>query len=118
MVAQQLSSRSLNAFCVGASAKEVGSLFYSPTTLTVEKLSVWILNNVEEHVSPTCVQSRLENVSRWRFDNEGWHPVPRPNDPDGEGGLSSAQTGTLMVQFRVMSSKVETGWSSDEFLEN
>ncbi len=35
MVAQQLSSRSLNVFSDGASATEGGSLFHGPTTRTV-----------------------------------------------------------------------------------
>ncbi len=46
-----------------------------------------ILSDVGEHLIPTCVQSRLEDISRWRFDNIGWHFVPGPKDPNGEDGL-------------------------------
>ncbi len=81
------------------------------------KLGGGILNNVGEHLIPTCVQSRLEDISRWRFDNIGRHLVPGPNDPNGEGDLPSVQPETHMMQFQVMSSKAGTGWPSEEFLK-
>ncbi len=49
------------------------------------KLGGEILNNVGEHLIQTFVQSRLEGINRWRFDNIG------PNDPNGEGGLPAVQ---------------------------
>ncbi len=81
------------------------------------KLGGRILNDVGEHLISTCVQSRLEDISRWRFDNKGWHLVPGPNDPNGEGGLPSVQLETPMMQFQVMTSKAATGWPSEEFLQ-
>ncbi len=53
------------------------------------KLGGGILIDVGEHLIPTCVQSRLEDISRWGFDNIGWHFVPGPNDPNGEPTSSS-----------------------------
>ncbi len=76
-----------------------------------------ILNDVGEHLIPTCVQSRLEDINRWRFDNIGWHLAPGPNDPNGEGGFPSVQPETPMMQFQVMSSKAGTGWPSEVFLK-
>ncbi len=76
-----------------------------------------ILNDVGEHLIRTCVQSRLEDISRWRCDNIGWHLVSGPNDPNGEGGLPSVQPETPTIQFQVMSSKAGTGWPSEEFLK-
>ncbi len=81
------------------------------------KLGGGILKNVGEHLIPKCVQSRLEEISRWRFDNIGWHLVPGPNDPNGEGGLPSVQPETPVAQFHVMSSKAGTGWPNEEYLE-
>ncbi len=63
----------------------------------VAKLGGGILNDVGEHLIPTCVQSRLEDISRLRFDNIGWHLVPGPNDPNGEGRLFSVQLFVVMI---------------------
>ncbi len=76
-----------------------------------------IPNNVGEHLIPRRVQSRLEDISRWGFDNIDWHLVPGPNDPNVEGGVPSVQPETPMAQFHVMSSKAGTGWPSEEFLK-
>ncbi len=76
-----------------------------------------ILNDVGEHLIPTCVRSRFEDISRWQFDNVGWHLVPGPNGPTGEGGLPSVQSETPMMQFQVMPWKAGTGWPSEEFLK-
>ncbi len=76
-----------------------------------------LLTDVKEHLIPTCVQYRLEDISRWRLDNIGWHLVPGPNDPNGEGGLPSVQPEPPLLQFLVMSSKAGTGWPSEEFLK-
>ncbi len=76
-----------------------------------------ILNDVGEQLIPACVQSRFEDIGRWRFDNIGWYLVPGPNDPNGEGGLPLAQLETPMIQFQVMTSKAGTGWPSEEFLK-
>ncbi len=73
-------------------------------------------NNVGEHLIPTGLQYRLDDISRWRFDNISWHLAPGPNDPNGEGGLPSVQPETPMMQFQVMSSKAGTGWLSEKFL--
>ncbi len=81
------------------------------------KLGGGILNNGGEHLISTCVQSRLEDIGRWRFDNIGWHLVPGPNDPNGEGGLPAVQPETPMMQFQVISAEAGTGWPSGEFLE-
>ncbi len=81
------------------------------------KLLGGILNDVGEHLIPTCIQSRLEKVSKWRFDNIGWHLVPGPDDPNGEGSLPSVQPETPMMQFQVVSTKAGTGWLSEEFLQ-
>ncbi len=83
----------------------------------MEKLGGGILNDVREHLIPTYVQSRLEEISRWRFDNIGWHLVPGPKDPNGEGGLLSVQPETPMMQFQVIYSKAGTGWPNEEFLK-
>ncbi len=81
------------------------------------KLFGGILSDVGEHLMPTCVQSRLEDISRWGIDNIGWHLVPGPNDPNGEGGFPSVQPKTPMMQFQVKSSKAGTVWPSEEFLK-
>ncbi len=81
------------------------------------KLVGGILNDVGEHLISTCVQSRLEDISRWRFDNIGWHLVLGHNDPNKEVGHPSVQPETPMKQFQVMSSKAGTGWPSKEFLK-
>ncbi len=81
------------------------------------KLGGGVLNNVGEHLIPTCVQSRLKDISRWRFDDKGWHLVPGPNDANGGGGVPSVQSEKPMMQFQVMSSKAGTGWPSEEFLK-
>ncbi len=71
----------------------------------VAKLLVGIQNDVGEHLIQTCVQSRLEDISRWGCDNIGWHLVPGPDDPNGEGRLPSVQPETPMMQFQMMSTK-------------
>ncbi len=76
-----------------------------------------ILNYVGEHIIPTCVQSRLEDINRSRFDDKGWRLVPGPNDLNGEGSHSLVQPETPMMQFQVMSSKAETGLPSEEFFK-
>ncbi len=76
-----------------------------------------IPNNAGEHVSVTCILSRLVEISRWSFDNECQQPGPQPNKSNGEGGLPSVQLETPMVQSQEVSSKAGTGWSSEEFLE-
>ncbi len=81
------------------------------------KLGGGILHNVGEHLIPTCVQSRLEDINRLRFDNIGWHLVPGPNDPSEEGGLPLDQPETPMMQFQEMSSEAGTVWPSEEFLK-
>ncbi len=81
------------------------------------KLGGGVLNDAGEHLIPTCVQFRLKDISRWRFDNIGWHYVPGPNDPNGEGSLPSVLAEAPMMQFQVMSSKAGTEWSSEEFLK-
>ncbi len=81
------------------------------------KLLGGILNDVGEHLIPTSVQSRLEDNSRWVIDNVGWHLVPEPDDPNGEGSLPSVQPETPMMQFQLTSSKAGTGWPSEEFLQ-
>ncbi len=81
------------------------------------KLGVGILNDAGEHLIPTCVQSRLEDISIWRSDNIGRHLVPGPNDPNREGGLPPVRPETPMMQFQVMSSNAGTGWPSEEFLK-
>ncbi len=81
------------------------------------KLVGGILKNVGEHLIPTCVQSRLEDISRWQFDKMGWHLVPGPYDPNGEGDLPSVQPETPLMQFQVMSSQAGTGWPNEEFLK-
>ncbi len=68
------------------------------------KLGGGILNDVGEHPIPTCVQSRLVDISRWRYDNIGWHLVPGPNDPNGEG----ESTGTT---YDAISINVLEGWN-------
>ncbi len=75
------------------------------------------LNDVGEHLIPTCVQSRLEDISRWGIDNIGWHLVPGPNDPNGEGSSPSDHPETPIMRFQAMSSKAKTGWPSEEFLK-
>ncbi len=80
------------------------------------KLLGGILSDVREDSIP-CVQSRLQDISRWGIDNIGWHLVPGPNDPNGEGGLPSVQPDTPMMQFQVVSSKARKGWPSEEFLK-
>ncbi len=81
------------------------------------KLGGGILDNVGEHLILTCIQSRLEDISRWRSDNIAWHLVPGPNDPNREGGLPSDQPEPPIMQFQVMSSKAGTRWPSEEFLK-
>ncbi len=81
------------------------------------KLGGGIINDNGEHLIPTCVQSRLENISKWRVDNIGWHLVSGPNDPNGEGGLASVQPETPMMQFKVMFSKAGTRRPSEKFLK-
>ncbi len=76
-----------------------------------------ILSDVGGYLIPTCVQSPLEDISRWRIDNIGWHLVPGPNYPNGEGGLPLVQPKTPMMEFQVMSSKAGTGWPCEEFLK-
>ncbi len=76
-----------------------------------------ILNDVGEHLIPTCVQPRLEDISRWGFNSIGWHLVPGPDDPNREGALPLVQLETPMMQFQVVSSKAGTGWPSEEFLK-
>ncbi len=81
------------------------------------KLHGGILDDVGEHLIPTCVQSRLKDISRWGFDNIGWPLVPGPNDPNGEGCLPSVQPEMPMMQFQVMASNAGEGWTSEEFLK-
>ncbi len=71
------------------------------------KLGGVIQNNVGGHLIPTCVQSRLEDISRWRFDNIGWHLVPGPNDPNRED-VSFGSTGNA---YDAISSYVLEGWN-------
>ncbi len=57
----------------------------------VAKLLGGILNDVREHLIPTCVQSRFEDISRCGIGNIGWYLVPGPNNLNGEVGLSSVK---------------------------
>ncbi len=81
------------------------------------KLLGGIINDVEEHLIPTCVQSRLEDIRKWGIVNIDWHLVPGPYDPNGEDSLPSVQPETPMMQFQVMSSKAGTEWPSEEYLK-
>ncbi len=67
----------------------------------VAKLLCGILNDVGEHLIPTCVQSRLEDISRWGIDNIGCHLVPGPDDPNGSAGNA----------YDAISSDVLEGWN-------
>ncbi len=58
-----------------------------------------ILSNTANRVNPVCVQSRLEDISRWSFNNKGREPVPGPINSNAEDSLCSVQLEAPVVQF-------------------
>ncbi len=70
-------------------------------------------NTTFQHASSFDLKTSVDG----KIDNIGWHLVPRPDDPNGEGSLPSVQPETFMVQLQVMSSKAETGRPSEEFVK-